>query len=147
MWIDSLRGDGCCSPALFSTPWWREEWKASSDVWQTAGDYSLSIPPISNESVRECHDVPWSNWSPCPFRPQTLCWYKHFLSVALAHKTAFNTSQRFFSLLTYLRKFSLPQYVLWKLLYKYKPTWLSGHKGHSTREQPQKVRGRQHSAI
>lgn len=20
-------GDGCCSPALFSTPWWREEWK------------------------------------------------------------------------------------------------------------------------
>lgn len=49
----------------------------SSDVWQTARDYSLSIPPISNESVRECHDVPWSNWSPChPYRPQTLCWYK-----------------------------------------------------------------------
>ncbi len=45
--------------------------------------------PISNESVRECHDVPWANWSAWwSFTPHTLCWFKNPLSAALAHKTA-----------------------------------------------------------
>lgn len=51
-------GDGCCSPALFSTPWWREEWKESSDPWQTAEDYSSSISQFQMslyENVMMCH--------------------------------------------------------------------------------------------
>lgn len=65
------------------------ERRVESKQWSVTDNRGLQSQyfPISNESVRECHDVPWSNWSPrWPFTPQILCWFKKLLSAALAHK-------------------------------------------------------------